>query len=183
MFSAGIERALRVTLEAHDGQLRKGGDSPYVVHPLHVALLLARMGADDDVIQAGLLHDVVEDSADWTSERLVEIFGLGVAQIVAEVTEDKSQTWTERKEYAIAHVPDLSPGALLVKACDKLHNLESLARALADASDPDSVWKRFRGGRERTLDTSERLVDALEMRVERALGRMLRRALEAIRTS
>ena len=177
MFSHGVERALTVALDAHSGQTRKGSDVPYVVHPVHVAVLLARLGASDDVIQAGILHDVVEDCDDWTSERIADAFGDRVAGIVAEVTEDKTGTWTERKEFAIAHVPHLSPEALLVKACDKLHNLESLARALSDADDPASVWGRFTGGRERTIDMSTRLVAALERRVVPELAGRLRAVL------
>jgi len=180
MFSYGVERALNVALDAHAGQFRKGSDAPYAVHPLHVAVLLARLNADDEVIQAGLLHDIVEDCEDWTLERLSADFGARVAGIVAEVTEDKTRSWIERKEHAIAHVSELSEDALLVKACDKLHNLESLARALADADSQADVWQRFTGGRERTIDTSTRLVDELEPRVDAKLGRMLRSALGAL---
>ena len=43
MFSPGVERALRIAVEAHAGQVRKGdGETPYVTHPMHVALLLTR---------------------------------------------------------------------------------------------------------------------------------------------
>lgn len=60
-----IEKALRIALEAHEGQVDKAG-APYVLHPIRVMLKLPR--AADRI--AGLLHDVIEDS-DWTQERLV----------------------------------------------------------------------------------------------------------------
>ena len=71
MFSAAVERALRVALEAHAGQLRKSPEPvPYATHCVHVALILARAGADEITLQAGLLHDVLEDCEGWTRARL-----------------------------------------------------------------------------------------------------------------
>ncbi len=59
MFSALVESALRVSAQAHAGQMRKSAlDVHYSTHPAHVALLLARLGFDDTVISAALLHDV-----------------------------------------------------------------------------------------------------------------------------
>jgi (p)ppGpp synthase/HD superfamily hydrolase len=181
MFEHGVERALQVALHAHEGQFRKGSRTPYVVHPIHVALMLTRLGADHEVVQAGLLHDVVEDSHDWDHDRVVGEFGVRVAALVAEVTEDKGRTWHERKWQAVEDVPRLSSEAVLLKAADKLHNLESLARALAEAEDKDEVWGRFRGGREQTLELSSHLVEALCPRIEDGLASALRAAFEAIR--
>ncbi len=183
MFSEGVERALLVALEAHQGQKRKGSAVPYVVHPLHVALLLAQLGATEEVIQAGLLHDVVEDAEGWSIARIEEAFGPRVASIVAQLTEDKRKSWQERKELAIDEVPSLSPEAALVKACDKLHNLESLARALRETKDPSQVWGHFRGGCEKTLRMSEELIAALRGRIPAVVGQALEKALEAIRSS
>jgi (p)ppGpp synthase/HD superfamily hydrolase len=180
MFSPGIERALQVAISAHEGQFRKSARPvPYVVHPLHVALVLARWGHDEDVIVAGLLHDVVEDCEGWTAARVETEFGRNVARIVAELTEDKSKTWDERKRAAIEHVPHLSPQAATIKAADKLHNLQSLAAELR-AEPADSVWRRFRGGREKTLATALELVEALSTRVEPKVARALRAAWKAV---
>jgi hypothetical protein len=181
MFSPGVERALRVALEAHAGQFRKGVDAePYAVHPLHVALMLARLGADEEVIQAGLLHDVVEDGPSWTLERLEREFGPRVRKIVAELTEDKTRPWNERKEHAIESLPRLCPEAALVKACDKLHNLNGLLAELRRTSDPGAVWLRFKGGSELTLSKDRRVVEALGARVSPELGLWLHSALEAL---
>ena len=92
MFSAHVERALRVAHDAHDGQERKGGGVPYILHPLHVTLILARVGADEVTLQAAILHDVVEDCDGWTLERVEREFGSEVRSVVAEVTEDKSKS-------------------------------------------------------------------------------------------
>jgi (p)ppGpp synthase/HD superfamily hydrolase len=177
-FSPGVERAILVALEAHSGQWRKGeGSVPYVVHPIHVALILSRLGAGEEVLQAALLHDVVEDCPGWTVLRVSEEFGEPVARVVAELTEDKSKTWQERKQGAIEAVPRLSSQALLIKAVDKLHNLETLLASLRDGPDPAQVWARFSGGRQRTLSMARQLVHALQARVPAPLAEALERVL------
>ena len=175
MYDAGVERALVVALRAHEEQVRKSCGSPYIVHPLHVALMLAQLGQPSWVIQAGLLHDVVEDCDDWTQDGIREVFGPEVASLVAEVTEDKDRTWTERKQAAVDKVPGLSEGALVLKACDSLHNLESLARSLHEAADPAEVWACFTGGRDRTVEMAGKLIEALSQRLEGPLLASLRR--------
>jgi (p)ppGpp synthase/HD superfamily hydrolase len=182
MFSTSIERALRAAIEAHDGQIRKGlTPAPYIVHPLHVALMLARWSQDESVILAGLLHDTVEDSPTWTLERVAEQFGSHVAGIVGELTEDKSRSWEERKRAGIDRVPHLSPQAATVKACDVIHNLTTLLSELrAHPAQAHSIWAGFKGGRERTLEMSAELVEALSQRVEPKVARTLRHALQAL---
>ncbi|MEO0649300.1 MAG: HD domain-containing protein [Planctomycetota bacterium] len=181
-YSPAVERAIRVALAAHEGQTRKGApDEPYVVHPLQIALLLARLGADDLTLQAAVLHDVIEDSPDWWYEDLAREFGPDVADVVAELTEDKSKTWEERKRAGIEAVPDYSEAAATVKAADKLHNLESMAAALEAAADSATFWKPFHGGRERTLQMSGELVKALAARVAPELGQPLSAAYARLR--
>ncbi len=178
MFSHGIERAIEVALEAHAGQRRRcGREGPYVVHPIHAAFMLARLGLDELSIQGALLHDVIEDCPDWTLERLAELFGDEVADLVAQLTEDKRASWEERKRAAIERVVSMSAEARAVKAADKLHNLATLVHELGRARDPDEIWARFRGGRERTVAVSGELVRALVPLVPEPLGRALEAAL------
>lgn len=181
MFHAGVERALRVALQAHEGQTRKGDrDVPYVSHPLHVALILAQWGMPPSVVQAGVLHDVVEDCDDWTLERVQGDFGDEVAELVGALTEDKSKSWAERKQHAAEHVEHMPLDAAAIKAADKLHNLSSLRAELEQASDPSSVWEHFRGKRDGTLRMAEALVGALERRLEARLTADLRATLDAL---
>lgn len=178
MFSPGIERAIEVTLEAHAGQRRRGGrEGPYAVHPIHAAFMLARLGLGERSIQAALLHDVVEDCPGWTLERLAELFGDEVAELVSQLTEDKRLGWEERKRAGVERIAAMSPEARAVKAADKLHNLATLVHDLVRASDPHQVWSRFRGGRERTIAVSTELVRALVPLVPEPLGQALEAAL------
>ena len=153
---------------------------PYIVHPIHAALILARAGADETAILAGILHDVVEDCEGWTLERVTNEFGERVSQVVAEVTEDKSQTWLERKQTAVDHVPEMSNEGALVKAADKLHNLSTLLAELRAAESHEQVWQHFNGTPEATLAMSRALVEALAHRLDGGIGKALVQTLEAL---
>ncbi len=179
MFDPDTDRAIRAALAAHAGQRRKSDEgTPYIAHPFHVALILARLGCPPRILQAALLHDVVEDCEGWTTARVEHEFGAGVASVVAELTEDKSRTWEERKHAQILHAPLLSRDALAVKSADKLHNLRTLALDLRAAPDRDAFWTRFRGGRERTLSHARELVNALATRCDPRLAADLREAID-----
>jgi (p)ppGpp synthase/HD superfamily hydrolase len=181
MYSSLVERALHVATLAHAGQSRKGDvTNPYVTHPMHVALMLARFGLDDEVIAAGLLHDVAEDCAGWSIARVQEEFGAHVAGIVAQLTEDKSLSWIERKQAGIEKVLHMSPEAASVKACDKLHNLHGLVNQQRSAEDPRTVRAQYNGGRERTLAMTPKIDDALARRVDPRIARDLRAALRSL---
>ncbi len=180
-YSTEVERALLVCLEAHYGQFRKGGeDVHYSVHPIHMALILARTGVRQELVQAALLHDVVEDSAEWTIERVRAEFGAEVADIVEQLTEDKSLSWQERKQWAVDHVGRMCDDSVVVKAADKLHNLESLAAQLEASEDREQVWRKFKGGRERTLQMDRKLVMTLQGRVPMSLANQLGEAFERV---
>jgi GTP pyrophosphokinase len=79
-----IAKAYQMAGQAHKGQMRKSGE-PYIVHPLHVAIILADLELDKETIIAGLLHDVVEDTL-MTEEDLFREFGEDVALLVDGVT-------------------------------------------------------------------------------------------------
>jgi len=178
MFCAGIERAIKAALAAHEGQTRKGDEeTPYVTHPLHVALILARWGQASEVIQAGVLHDVVEDCDGWSVDRVRAEFGDDVAAIVDQLTEDKTRSWEERKRTGIEHVAHMTPAAAHVKAADKLHNLRSLVATLRDAPEREAVFARFNGGRDGTLRVARELVEALATRLAGEPAAALRAAL------
>lgn len=181
MYFREIERAIAVALSAHDGQTRKGDEGvPYAVHPVHMALMLARWGAEEAQIVAALLHDTVEDCEDWDVERIEREFGERVARIVGELTEDKALGWRDRKEAGIAKIARMSVEAVTIKGVDQLHNLESLRVQLETCSDPDEVWSHFSGGRAGTLEIAARKVEALEKRVDPRLARELRAVLDRL---
>ena len=61
LFSHRLDAAYKLAAIVHAKQMRKGTLIPYVAHPIHVASILARAGCSEDVVIAGVLHDVLED--------------------------------------------------------------------------------------------------------------------------
>ncbi|HUO85104.1 MAG TPA: bifunctional (p)ppGpp synthetase/guanosine-3',5'-bis(diphosphate) 3'-pyrophosphohydrolase [Thermoanaerobaculia bacterium] len=125
-----LQKAYIFSAFAHKGQVRSSGE-PYLVHPLNVAHILADMHLDETSIAVGLLHDVLEDTL-TTKERLQDLFGDEVAEIVdgvtkisryAYVSKEEQQAETFRK-MILAMVSDLR--VVLVKLADRLHNMRTL---------------------------------------------------------
>lgn len=131
---AGISlvlRALDFAARRHTRQRRKGGEkAPYINHPIRVARYLGTLAGVEDpqIIAAALLHDTVEDT-EATIEELRNEFGSKVAEIVAEVTDDKSLEKHTRKQRQVEHAPEASWGAAQLKIADKLCNVEDIATA------------------------------------------------------
>lgn len=109
--------------------MRKGdGRIPYIHHPIEVAAILAEIGGitDFDVLQAGLLHDTIEDT-ETDSNDLDAHFGSRVCAIVLEVSDDKSLDKPVRKATQIEHAPHLSKDAQALKLADKISNVFDVA--------------------------------------------------------
>jgi (p)ppGpp synthase/HD superfamily hydrolase len=133
-------RALDFAARKHVHQRRKGElAEPYVNHLSDVARLLAAAtnGEDVTVVIAGLLHDTLEDTETSVGE-LAKEFGQEVAELVAEVTDDKSLPKAERKRLQIETAPHKSERARMIKLADKTSNLHSLI------SSPPRDWSAER---------------------------------------
>ena len=148
-FSPRVDEALAFAARAHRAQLRKGTETPYIVHPVHVAMILLAHGFDEEVAIAGLLHDTVEDT-DATLDDLRGRFGAGVAELVAAVSELKTdgggekRPWRVRKQEQLDHLAHGGAPVAALKAADALHNASS---TLADLrAHGASVWSRFNAG-------------------------------------
>lgn len=122
-----INQARDFARARHEGQLRKGAaQEPYAVHLEEVAALVARFGGAAEVVAAAWLHDTVEDCGVALAE-IAARFGQVVADLVAEVTDDKALDKALRKRLQVANAPKKSPGAALVKICDKTSNIGAVA--------------------------------------------------------
>ena len=161
-----IQKAIRFSIKTHEvyqKQKRKGKDIPYITHPLIVGMILARAGASEDVIIAGILHDTIEDSVPEkkvTKAMIAERFGDTVAGIVDDVTEqDKDLPWEERKREALEHIEKLQNDSLLVKSADLISNISEI---IADYQvEGDVIFERFNASKDKTIAHYLRMVTAV----------------------
>ena len=125
-----IEKAFFFAREAHKDQ-RRANKKPYFVHPLETAATLARMGLSSEVVAAGLLHDVLEDS-ETTPRQIKELFGKEVCLLVEGVTKIDLLASETRNQNSLKNLQNLlfattkDPRVILIKLADKLHNLRTL---------------------------------------------------------
>jgi (p)ppGpp synthase/HD superfamily hydrolase len=120
----------------HVHQRRKGiAQEPHINHLLEVASLVAEAtgGTDPNLVIAALLHDAIEDQG-VTSETIGNEFGQHVADIVMEVTDDKTLPKNERKRRQVENAGKKSHKAKLIKLADKTSNLRTIA------SGPAADW-------------------------------------------
>ncbi len=153
------EKATVLALRAHDGQMRKDAPTPYIAHPVRVAILLARYGFPDTVIAAGLVHDVVEDTS-VSMEDVRRELGERVAALVAPVTHDDTLSWDEKKKAYIESVRTAPEGAKAVATADKIANAESLLAA--HEREGSAVWCHFNAGKEKKLWFEEAMLAMLQ---------------------
>jgi len=138
------EKAKMFAIQAHMGQIRKSEpDKPMIIHPIGVGQLLESFGYDDNVIAAGYLHDVVEDTK-YTIEDIEKEFGKDIATLVMGASEpDKSLSWEDRKRHTIEETRKLPFRNKLVICADKINNLEDLFLKFEKIGNRDfSAFKR-----------------------------------------
>ncbi len=142
-----MERAFRYADAQHAGQLRKSGE-PYIIHPLHVAMIVAELGMDMDSILAALLHDCIEDTGS-THEDIAKLFGPTVADIVEGVTKLTRMQYVTKEEEQMENLRKMLMAmskdirVILIKICDRLHNMRTLE------------YQSTKKQREKSLETME----------------------------
>ena len=125
-----IKRAERFARVCHFGQFRKGAaKEPYSIHLEEVLSLVEKWGGSEEAIVTAWLHDTIEDCPPTSYKDLVRLFGKKVADLVAELTNNKSLPKQIRKELQIENAPKKSPEAALIKLADKSSNVGALANS------------------------------------------------------
>lgn len=154
-----ISEAFVFALKVHGEQKRKDS-TPYISHPFEVAVELAKNGASDELICAGLLHDTIED-AGVTADMLEKEFSSAVVDLVASDSENKSLSWEERKKQTLETLnsQDCSRELKMLVCADKLANIRSIKKDSEKMG--DDVWSLFRRGKDKQQWLYENLVLAL----------------------
>jgi len=141
---AMVSRALAFASKMHEGMMRKGTNTPYIVHPVEVAEIVASMTDDEHVIAAALLHDVMEDCG-VTKQELEACFGKRVACLVEAETQKKDgdprTTWESRKQATVARLAHAHRDERLIALGDKLSNMRAIFRDYI--KEGDSLFLRF----------------------------------------
>ena len=188
-----FNQALAMATQAHGNQIRKGTENtlgmavPYITHPVAVSALVVRYGGTEDQAIAGLLHDVLEDGGPQWAEPIQIQFGSNVLSIVQACTDGvpdatgQKPPWKERKVAYLAHLSDSSGDALLVSACDKLHNLSCIVADLQELG--DVVFDRFTANKDQTIWYYTELARVLIGRVPERLGTAIQTALLDLQAS
>jgi (p)ppGpp synthase/HD superfamily hydrolase len=129
-----VRDAVEWALRMHADQRRDVDRAPFVLHPLEVAALLSGRGYDDDVVAAGVLHDVVEKTTATVGD-VRERFGDRVAGIVAAVSEDpRILDYDARKAGLREQVAAAGGDALAVYTADKVAKARELRAQAARSS-------------------------------------------------
>ena len=129
-----VNNAIELAKQAHAGQIRRGSDNPYIVHPLRVALILIEVAEQNNaaVICAGILHDVLEDSS--TSEDDIEDdFGSQVLDMVMALTHPEQkdgETIFGRNKRMFENMQWAGRDVHIIKSADRLDNLSTAHQAM-----------------------------------------------------
>ena len=141
-----LDRAIFYAVRAHAGTERRGKGFPYIVHPMEAMAIVATLTADQELLAAAALHDVVEDTA-LSVEDIRAEFGDRVAELV-EAESDKfvegvseSDSWRTRKQAAIDRLAEAPLEVKMIAMGDKLSNMRAIARDYALQG--DGLWNLF----------------------------------------
>ena len=141
-----VDQATQYIARKHEGQYRGGLNVPYSTHLFGVARILKAANYEDDIVVAGLLHDVLEDT-DATEEDVRELFGENILMLVKAVSEqDKSLNWEQRKQYMINQIKYLSENTLAIILAEKIQNVRAIKYELSQLG--ESTWNHFNAGEE-----------------------------------
>jgi len=163
-FTPTLHEAIDLAARIHISQSRKDPEwnTPYVAHLYGVATILLQHDFDEPVVIAGLLHDVLEDRPEFSSE--LSHFLPEVKEWIQWVSEKKRDSdgkklpWHVRKDDYLEQIRQAPPEAKAIACADKIHNMQSTLLVARRGHDP---WAQLQGNRDTQLAFLEKLYTAL----------------------
>lgn len=176
-----LNKAISYALEKHSGQFRKGNTIPYIVHPLGVMRILMAEDVAEEVIVAGICHDLLEDT-DVSPDEIKSLFGPEVLRLVMNATErldlDRgASTWKQRKLSKIEHMKSIDDASKLVICADKLDNARSISEDIALGIDP---FAKFNAPKEDVKWYYESSLEAMESIADKQSYKLLKQEVESV---
>ena len=137
-----LDRAIIFAVRAHAGTERRGKGFPYIIHPMEAMEIVSTITADQELLAAAALHDIVEDT-EVTVEELRAEFGDRVAGIVAAESDstEAGLDWHARKQAALDKLRTATRDEKMVALGDKLSNMRAIARDYAVKG--DALWSLY----------------------------------------
>jgi hypothetical protein len=186
MLSKRLDKAMAIAATAHTDQLRKGSETPYIVHPFRVMHIANQVTNDEDILIACLLHDILEDVPErYSRDQMLEDFGARVVGFVDDVTKNtKIKSWRTRSEAYLAHLETAEEQSVIVCAADKINNLN--ATLLDYEQHGDKLWKRFNANKSQLLWWYEEVYRIVRRRLpesplREAMGRQMKQFRKIVR--
>lgn len=160
-----VKRALAIAKEAHAGELRRVRGEPFITHPVGVARIASEYDSTDFVQVASLLHDVIDQPGARERISLPEIrreFGAHVLLAVTNLSKTLRPISAQeaKLEYIAIARAETDPQIQLVRAADKIHNLESAIEELRLVQ--EAFWRHFKGGKAAYLKWPVDVYDAVQ---------------------
>lgn len=178
IISSKITEALEFCAEAHKNQKRKSNNTPYASHPSSVGFILQSCGYKEDVVIAGILHDVIEDTT-YTEKDIKERFGEKVLKMVLGVTENKKITdWHERKKDYLNKIKKSNKFVKSISASDMLDNTRSLLREIKKGG---NIWQHFAVSKEENIKFFEKRFQIVKNDINEELRKELRKTLNELK--
>lgn len=135
-----FDKAVLFAVRAHSGTERRGKGSPYIIHPMEAAAIVATITNDPEMLAAAVLHDTVEDT-DVSFDDIRAAFGDRVAHLVQCDTAKRQNSWREKREIQIDRLSRADRDAKIVALGDKLSNMRAMAYDYRQIG--ERLWERF----------------------------------------
>ncbi|MCD4786401.1 MAG: HD domain-containing protein [Candidatus Eremiobacteraeota bacterium] len=164
-----LRKVFDFSKKTHQGQERDEG-TPYFAHPFRVAIYLAKRMkvADERIIAAALLHDVLEDSAEVCREDVAGMFGEDVADYVQMMSKRDDVEKEERKRLYRKQIKEAPRIVKMIKLADRIDNISSVHLSPR----PDKISRYIKGTTEFYLPLARKNFPEMAEDMERILGKL-----------